>query len=116
MSSSKRSRLSSNKIEQILEEEDSDNDRLDLESSSSKSTSNYDEREYLSSDSEHDIALPTDWTASGRERNPFTFRSEHSVKFAVEDKKNPVEFFENYFDEEVVTYLVTETNRFAQQF
>ena len=116
MSSSKRSRLSSNEIEQILEEEDSDNDRLDLESSSSQSSSNYDEREYLSSDSEDDIALPTDWTASGRERNPFTFRSEHGVKFAVEDKENPVEFFENYFDEEVVTYLVTETNRFAQQF
>ena len=73
MSSSKRSRLSSNEIEQILEEEDSDNDRLDLESSSSESSSNYDEREYLSSDSEDDIALPTDWTASGRERNPFTF-------------------------------------------
>ena len=116
MSSSKRSRLSSNEIEQILEEEDSDNDRLDLESSSSESSSNYDEREYLSSDSEDDIALPTDWTASGRERNPFTFRSEHGVKFAVKDKENPVEFFENYFDEEVVTYLVTETNRFAQQF
>ena len=41
MSSSKRSRLSSNEIEQILEEEDSDNDRLDLESSSSESSSNY---------------------------------------------------------------------------
>ena len=108
MSSSKRSRLSSNEIEQILEEEDSDDDRLDLESSSSKSSSNYDEREYLSSDSEDDIALPTDWTASGRERNPFTFRSEHGVKFAVEDKENPVEFFENYFDEEVVTYLPSE--------
>ena len=60
--------------------------------------------------------MPTDWIASGRERNPFTFCSDHGVKFTVEDKENPVEYFEKYFDEEIVAHLVTEVNRFAARF
>jgi len=83
MSARKRNRQSDDEIELFLEEEDSD---FDLESSSSKSDS--DQRAYSSSDNEDDIALPTDWIDSGRERNPSTFRSDHGVKFAVEDKEN----------------------------
>ena len=84
---------------------------MDLESSS-----DCDERAYSLSDCEDDIALPTDWSTVGRERNPFTFRSEHCVKFTVEDRENSVEYFENYFDEKIIAYLVTETNRFSHQF
>jgi len=114
MSVRKRNRLSDHEIELLLEEEDSDFDSLDLESSSSESDS--DQGAYSSSDSEDDIALPTDWIDSGRERNPITFRSDNGVKFTVEDKENPVEYFEKFFDEEVIAYLVTEANRFAVQF
>ena len=60
--------------------------------------------------------MPTDWIDSGRERNSFTFRSDHGVNFTVEDKENPVKDFEKFFDEEVIAYLVTEANRFAAQF
>ena len=116
MSARKRNRLFDDEIEALLEEEDSDFDTLDLESSSSKSSTDSDQRVYSSFDSNDDIALPTDWIASGRERNPFTFHSDHGVKFTVEDKENPVEYFEKYFDEEVIAYLMTETNRFATQF
>ena len=38
------------------------------------------------------------------------------MTFTVEDKENPVDYFENYFDKKVNAYLVTETNRFAKQF
>ena len=38
------------------------------------------------------------------------------MKFTVEDRENPVEYFENYFDEEIIAYLVTKTNRFSHQF
>ena len=38
------------------------------------------------------------------------------MKFTVEDRENPVEYFENYFDEEIMAYLVTETNTFSHQF
>ena len=92
MSARKRNRLSDDEIELLLEEEDSDFDSLDLEISSSESDS--DQGAYSSSDSEDDIALPTDWIDSGRERNSFTFRSDHGVKFTVEDKEKPVEYFE----------------------
>ena len=116
MSARKRNCLFDDKIEALLEEENSDFDTLDLESSSSKSSTDSNQRAYSSSDSDDDIALPTHWIASGRERNPLIFHSDHGVKFTVEDKGNPVEYFEKYFDEEVIAYLVTETNRFATQF
>ena len=38
------------------------------------------------------------------------------MKFTVEDRENPVEYFENYFDEEIIAYLVTKTNRFSHHF
>ena len=116
MSARKRNRLFDDEIEALLEEEDSDFGTVDLESSSSKSSTDCDQKAYSSSDSDDDIALPTDWIASGRARNPFTFRSDHGVKFTAEDNEYPVEYFEKYFDEEVIAYLVTETNRFATQF
>ena len=116
MSARKKNHLFDHEIEALLEEEDSDFNTLDLESSSSKSSTDSDQRAYSSSDRDDGIALPTDWIASGGERNPFTFRSDHGVKFTVEDKENPVEYFEKYFDEEVIAYLMTETNRFATEF
>ena len=36
---------------------------------------------------------------------PLTFHFDHGVKFTVEDRENPVEYFENYFDEEIIAYL-----------
>ena len=77
---------------------------MDLESSSIECFSDCDERAYSSSDSDDDIVLPA------------TSRSDHCVKFTVEDRENPVEYFENYFDEEIIAYLVTKTNRFSHQF
>ena len=116
MSARKRNCPFDDEIQASLEAEYSDFDTLDLESSSSKSSTDFDQRAYSSSDSDDDIPLPTDWIASVRERNFFTFCSDHGVKFTVEDKKKTVENFEKYFDEEVIAYLVIETNRFATQF
>ena len=100
----------------MLEKEGSDFDTLDLESSSSEFSTDSDLRPYSSSDSDNDIALPTDWIASGRERNLFTFHLDNGVKVTVEDEENQVEYFEKYFHEEVIAYLVTKTNRFATRF
>ena len=86
MSARNRNRIFDNEIEALLEEEDSDSDILDVESSSSKSSTDSNQRAYSSSDSDDYIALPTDWIAGDRERNPFIFRSDHGVKFTVEDK------------------------------
>ena len=85
MSARKRNRLFDDEIDALLEE-DSDSDIMDLESSSSKYSTNSNQRAYSSSDSDDDIALPIDWIASDRETNLFTFRSDHGVKFTVEDK------------------------------
>ena len=118
MSSRKRNRLSRNEIEALLDGDDSSDDALDLESSSSESSSSSDneDQSYLLSDSDDDAALPSDWVASGSARTPFTFRGDPGVKFTVENKENPVEYFEQFFDEEIIDYLVNETNRFAGQF
>ena len=116
MSAQKRNRLSDDEIDLLSEKNSTDLDSLGLENSSFESSTDSDQGAYSSSDSDDDNAMPTDWIASGRERNPFTFRSDHGVKFTVEDKENPVEYFEKYFDEDIVLYLMTEANRFAAQF
>ena len=110
-----RKRLSDSDISKLLEEYDSD----DLEPFSSESSSSDEEisdGNASDDDSEDDIALPTDWTTIGKIRSPFSFRSNPGVQFTVQDRENPVEFFEKFFDNEVVEFLVTETNRFANQF
>ena len=59
MSARKKNRLSCNGIVELLEEEDFDDDTLNLESSISKFFSYFDKRAYSLSDSNDDIALPT---------------------------------------------------------
>ena len=100
-------------------EDDSDFEALFLDFSSCESSSDSegeDDNDDLDSDSSDDVALPTDWTSRGKERSPFTFHADSGVKFTVEDKENPLEYFEKYFDEELIEYLVTETNRFANDY
>ena len=94
----KRNCLSNDETDLSLAEEDSsDLDSLDLESSSSEFSTCSDQEAYSSSDSDDDNAMPTDWIASGGERNPYTFRSDHRVKFTVKDKENPEDNFKKYF-------------------
>ena len=96
MSAQKRNRLSDDKIDLLLKEEDSsDLDSLDLESSSFESFTDSDQGEYSLSDNDNNNALPTDWIASGRERNLFTFRSDHGIKFTVEDKQTQCNTLKN---------------------
>ena len=100
-------------------EDDSDFEALFLDFSSGESSSDSegeDDDNDLDSESSDDVALPTDWTSRGKARSPFTFRADSGVKFTVEDKENPLEYFEKYFDDELIEYLVTETNRFANDY
>ena len=114
MADRKRKRLSDDEISRLLDEYDGDD--IESSSSSSESSSSDSEMPDLESSDDDDIALPSEWTTIGKERNPFRFRSDAGVKFTVEDNENPVEFFEKYFDDEVIDFLVTETNRFANDF
>ena len=114
MADRKRKRLSDDEISRLLDEYDGDD--IESSSSSSESSSSDSEMPDLESSDDDDIALPSEWTTIGKERNPFRFRSDAGVKFTVEDNENPVEFFEKYFYDEVIDFLVTETNRFANDF
>ncbi|XP_064079451.1 piggyBac transposable element-derived protein 4-like [Macrobrachium nipponense] len=119
MNAPKRRRISSGEINQVLDEESDTDDLFDGESSSSESSSDEDiEGTNSSSDSgsEYDFSMPSDWTPRGRERDPFNFVADPGVKFTVKDKENPLEYFEKFFDDEIIDYLVEETNRFAKQF
>ncbi|XP_066987491.1 piggyBac transposable element-derived protein 4-like [Macrobrachium rosenbergii] len=120
MNATKRRRISSGEINQILDEVSDTEDIFDDESSSSESSSDEDiEETNFSSDSgsADDFSLPSDWTPRGREKDPFTFVADPGMKFSVEDKENPLEYFEKYFDDEVIDYLIMkETNRYANQF
>ena len=41
---------------------------------------------------------------------------ESGVKFTVTNKDNPLEFFEQFWDDAIFDYLVSQTNNFAKQF
>ena len=115
MSVSKRRRLTDDSAQVSMSDStDSEDDLYDGGSDTSESSSESEEEEFSSSDDEN--ALPADWTKKGKRRAPFTFRGDSGVKFTIEDKENPMEYFDKYFDEEVIDHLVTETNRFASQF
>ncbi|KAF2348717.1 PiggyBac transposable element-derived protein 4 C-terminal zinc-ribbon [Trinorchestia longiramus] len=72
---------------------------------------------YVSSSEEGDDAIvhSADWMRTGKARQPFAFIADPGVKFEVEDKSSPIEFFDNYFDGKIVELIVTETNRLAKQ-
>ena len=115
MSVSKRRRLTDDSAQVSMSDStDSEDDLYDGGSDTSESSSESEEEEFSSSDDEN--ALPADWTKKGKRRAPFTFRGDSGVKFTIENKENPMEYFDKYFDEEVIDHLVTETNRFASQF
>ena len=88
----------------VSEIDDSDND-------SSESFESCD----VSSDDDA-IALPSDWSTQGRERDPFNFSGQSGVQFTIHNSEEPLEFFEKFFDDEVFEYLCTETNRFAKEY
>ena len=73
----------------VSEIDDSDND-------SSESLESCD----VSSDDDA-IALPSDWSTQGRERDPFNFSGQSGVQFTVHNSEEPLEFFEKFFDDEV---------------
>lgn len=112
MSPSKRRKLTDRDIEDILgddsEEYDSDSD---IESSDSQDST-------ASSDSDDSVAaaLPSDWCSTGVPRAPFTFTATPGPQFNVDDPNDTVSYFENYFDNDICEHIVTETNRFADQF
>ena len=61
------------------------------------------------------IVYPVDWTSTGRACQPFAFTADLGVKFEVADKSSPPEFFEKFFDDQVIELIAIETNRFAKQ-
>lgn len=102
-------RLNDNDIEVLLDASFSESESSD--SSSDDETSD-------KSDDDDMIALPTDWAKTGRARQPFVFHQGNGVKYTVTDvdKEKPVHFFEQFFNDDIIQLLVTETNRFAKQF
>ena len=118
MSAKKRKTLPLKEIDELLDLDDSDDCEIESESESGDEFS--DGGSFLGSEeSDNDdnlIALPSDWARQGIARNPFPFIGDSGVKFIVEDKNNPMEFFEMFFNENIFELIVTETNRFAKQF
>ena len=62
------------------------------------------------------MTTSSNWLSNGKERAPFNFSSESGMKFTVTNKDNPLEFFEQFWDDVISDYLVSQTNNFAKQF
>ena len=105
----KRQKLSEQEISDIFDEA---SDFSDFEDKSDESKSESSDE----SSSNDAMATSSDWLSSGKERAPFNFSSESGMKFTVTNKDNPLEFFEQFWDNAIFDYLVSQTNKFAKQF
>ena len=56
------------------------------------------------------------WTVNGQVRSRFSFTGNPGIQVALNDVTDPLEFFELFFDNEIVDQIATETNRYARQF
>ena len=140
MDSRKRSRLYDADTASVALLEASDDDSTDSEeepcmqndeTDSSFLLSDYDELNLLSdsdtesttSDSNSDQtppgtsspATPSAWSTQGSARSRFPFTGNPGLKVNVENKEDPLSFFELYFDASLISLIVEQTNLYAQQ-
>ena len=113
MSAKKKQKLSNSCIADLVIASDSDNSFYSDISENELSESSVDS--FNESDDDQ-IALPSDWINTECACLPFAFQNNSGVQFAVDDNNNPMQFFENFFDQEVFEHIVNETNLFAKQF
>ncbi len=96
---------------------DYDTDDISDFSDSSSSFSTNDASDIQSdSDDDNENIVTSEWANAGNERCPFQFIGDSGVKFTVDNKEQPMEYFEHFFDDEVIELIVEETNRFAKQY
>ena len=107
----KRQKLSEQEISDIFDES---SDFSDFKDESDESESESSEE----SSSDDAMATSSDWSSSGKERAHFNFSGENGVKFTVTgtNKDNPLEFFEQFWDDTIFDYVVSQTNDFGKQF
>ena len=96
----KRKKLSEQEISDIFDEP---SDFSDFENESDESESESSDE----SSSDDEMVTSSDWSSSGKERAPFNFSSEGGMKFTVRNKDNPLEFFEQFWDDAIFDYLVS---------
>jgi hypothetical protein len=56
------------------------------------------------------------WTRIGVERPRFPFDGKPGISVDLEDRNNPLEYFELFITPEIAELISRETNRYAQQF
>ena len=111
----KRKFLDEEEIQDVLQEtNDSESEFSITSDSENKSISSFESESNSDKRSDNTVYL-VDWTSTGRARQPFAFIADPGVKFEVADKSSPPEFFEKFFDDQVIELIAIETNRFAKQ-
>ncbi|GFU11132.1 DDE_Tnp_1_7 domain-containing protein [Nephila pilipes] len=104
----------------------SDSDESDLDdyfpSSSGSETSEYDiTSDEEDSDCDYSLKDARRWVQLDTKNLPmppsrFPFSGQPGIKKNILDASNSLLFFELFFDEQLVLHIVTETNRFADQY
>ena len=93
-----------------------DLDDSDIEDSSSD---NEDEDDESSSDSEDESMLDSSgWSKVWNLPSPpppFTFIAADGIDYEYDDDLDELEFFESFMDNDIIDFIVVETNRLAQQ-
>lgn len=102
---------------------DTDDSELDddFPSSSGSETSEYDMSDEEDSDNDYSMKDARNWVRLDIKNLPmppsrFPFSGQPGINKNVTDVTNPLLFFELFFDQKLVLHIVTETNRFADQY
>ena len=101
---------------------ESDEDDISLEVSGSDTSFD----DFSSSEENNDSTAPTvaigpdsvSWTKlsnEGMTRPPFPFTGNSDVHFDVDQATGPLQYFEKFFDNDIVDLIVEETNTYADQ-
>ena len=70
----------------------------------------------LDSDNDAEVQNDEQWSLNGRRRIRFPFMGNSGIKVEIKNPLDPLEFFEIFFNDELINIIVTETNRYISQF
>ncbi|KAG0414573.1 hypothetical protein HPB47_008269 [Ixodes persulcatus] len=106
---------------QIQISSDEEDEELLLDSASDYSSDLELSLDECDTSDDEDLQASRKWTKLYNEKLPpphprFPFLVSPGMTATVQDERNPLEFFELFFDDEVIALIVQETNRYALQF
>ena len=97
----------------------SDYDELDLMSDSNIENTSDSDSDSGGDNCDRNLVAPNqpnnNWTIRGNARNRFNFTGQPGLQISIDEKENPLSFFNLFFDDSLIGLIVEQTNLYANQ-